>query len=204
MSVLTILLLVIGGTSVLAWQKPELLSKLLFNPYIVDQRKEYYRFVSSGFVHSDIPHLGFNLYVLYTFGEAIEIAFGELFGATWAFHFIALFVLGVIVSEVPTFFKHRKSPYYNSLGASGGVASVVFAFIFLFPKAEFSFLFIPIGFPALLYGVGYLAYSSYQEKKNNDNINHSAHLWGSVFGVVYLIVLKPSLVPYFFEQVINW
>lgn len=204
MDVLTILMVVIGGTSLLAWNKPELMEKLIFNPYTVDQRKEYHRFITSGFIHSNIPHLGFNLYVLYTFGQAIEIAFGQIFGEYWAIHFLLLFGLGVIVSSIPTFIKNRTAPYYNSLGASGGVASVVFAFIFLFPKTKLSFLFIPFGFPAILYGVGYLAYSTYQDKQNNDNINHSAHLWGSIFGIVYLLCLKPHLIFHFINEVTNW
>lgn len=204
MGVTTLLIIVICAASLYAWNTPEAFQKMILNPFTVYQRKEYYRFITSGFIHSDYMHLGFNMYVLYTFSQGVEAGFEQLFGDLWIYHYVALFVLGVIVSDIPTFLKYKNAPNYNSLGASGGVSSIVFAFIFMYPKAKLGFILLPVGIPAFIYGFGYLAYSSYQDKKSGDNINHSAHLWGSVFGIVYLLVLKPQLFLYFIEQVTNW
>lgn len=202
MDVLTGLLIAIGGISFLAWRDPGLMQKLIFSPYLVKERGEYYRFLTSGFIHADYIHLGFNLFVLWNFGEAMQYVFQNEFGDAWQIHFLALFLLGVIVSEIPTYLRYRTLPHYRSLGASGGVASIVFAFIFIFPLEKLYFFLIPM--PAIVYGVGYLFYCTYQDKRQADHINHSAHLWGSVFGVVYLIALKPVLVLYFIEQLANW
>ncbi len=201
LDVLTVLLLAIGGISFWAWKDSNVMNKLIFIPYLVKEKGQYYRFLTSGFVHADYIHLGFNLFVLWNFGEALQYTFPHVFGATWHFHFLALFLIGVIVSEIPTYLRHRTSPYYRSLGASGGVSSVVFAFIFIYPLEKLYFFLIPM--PAIVYGVGYLAYCTYQDKRQSDHINHSAHLWGSVFGVIYLIVLKPELFLSFINQLFN-
>lgn len=198
LDVLTVLLLTIGGISFWAWKDPNVMNKLIFSPYLVQQKGQYYRFLTSGFVHADYIHLGFNLFVLWNFGEALQYTFQNIFGALWPIHFIALFLVGVIVSEIPTYFRHRASPNYRSLGASGGVSSVVFAFIFIYPLEKLYFFLIPM--PAIVYGIGYLIYCTYQDKRQADHINHSAHLWGSLFGVIYLIVLKPEILLLFVNQ----
>lgn len=204
MGITTILIIVVCAASLYAWNTPEAFQKMILNPFTVHQRKEYYRFITSGFIHSSYTHLGFNMYAMYIFGKGVEVGFGQLFGDLWMVHFVALFVLGIIVSDIPTFLKFKNLPHYNSLGASGGVSSIVFAFVFMFPTQKLGFILWPEGIPAYLFGGIYLAFSSYQDKKNNDNTNHSAHFWGSIFGIIYLVVLKPQLLLHFIEQVTNW
>lgn len=201
LDLLTALLLTIGGISFWAWKDPAVMNKLIFTPYLVKEKGEYYRFLTSGFVHADYIHLGFNLFVLWNFGEVLQYSFQNIFGGTWHVHFLALFLIGVIVSEIPTYLRHRTAPHYRSLGASGGVSSIVFAFIFIYPLEKLYFFLIPM--PAIIYGVGYLVYCTYQDKRQADHINHSAHLWGSVFGAIYLIILKPDLALSFINQIIN-
>ena len=192
---------IIGGVTYYSWQNPEYQQKFMFYPYVIKQRKEYVRFLTSGFIHADMKHLAFNLLVMFFFAEYVADGFLYYFGQTWVIHFMLLFLLGVIVSSIPTYFQYRELPHYRSLGASGGVSSILFAFILLHPTAEIGFL---IPMPAFLYGTLYLIYSHYQGKKGNDNINHSAHIWGSVFGIVYPAILKPQVVIDFVDKMSHW
>nr|MCU0355348.1 rhomboid family intramembrane serine protease [Cytophagales bacterium] len=134
-SVTVILVVLTVLASLYAWNRPDIMEKWMMNPYRVDKRREYYRFFTSGFIHADYIHLTFNMLALYSFGEAMERVFAQLFGGNGTWAFLALYLLGIVVSDVPTYYKHRSNSDYNSLGASGGVSSVVFAFILFYPQA---------------------------------------------------------------------
>jgi membrane associated rhomboid family serine protease len=200
----TILCIAIVAVSLYAWRSSSIINKFMFNPYVVVQRNEWHRFITSGFIHADYGHLFFNVFSLYIFGDLILETLGLLFGEKLAdILYLALFVLGVIVSDLPSFFKHKNHPHYNSLGASGGVSSVVFASILLFPTMHISVMFV-VGMPAFIYGGLYLWYSYYMSNKGFDNINHSAHLIGSVFGIIFMLILKPTLAQDFWFQIMDW
>ena len=133
----------------------------------------------------------------------IERQFGMIFGSRGDLYYIMLYVLGIIVSDVPSFIKHKENPRYNSLGASGGVASIIFAFMLLRPLDKI-YLYFAIGIPGFILGPLYLIFSYYQGRKANDNINHDAHLFGALFGLLFMAVLHPQAIPEFFEQISHW
>jgi membrane associated rhomboid family serine protease len=198
--------IIIGFTvliSLYSFRNPAVLQRLILNPYVAAHRKEYYRFITSGFVHKDHMHLIFNMISLYFFGAVIEQEFNMIFSGRGDLYFILLYVLGIIVSDVPSFLKHKDNPGYNSLGASGGVASIIFAFILLRPLDKI-YLYFAIGIEGFILGTLYLIFSYYQGRKANDNINHDAHLFGALFGLVFIAVLYPQAIPQFFEQISNW
>ena len=201
-----ILIAIIVLVSIQAWKNTDLYKKLLFRPYEVVKYNEWHRFVTSGFIHADYTHLIFNCLSLYLFSGGLVSAFESeyMFGAYGQLVYVALFLLGVIVADIPSFIKHKDSYYYSSLGASGGVSSVIFASILVYPTSKISLLFIPIGIPAFLFGILYLMYSYHMAQNSNDKINHSAHFIGSLFGVVFLVLLKPDLLGYFIEQISAW
>ena len=118
--------------------------------------------------------------------------------------YLLIFIGGIIVSDIPTFIKHRNNPAYRALGASGGVASVVFASILFNPLGEIGIMFIPIGIPGFIFGLLYMIYSYYQGKQMGDNINHDAHLYGAVYGLIIALILVPNVGPHFIEQIKNW
>ncbi|MGB3618288.1 MAG: rhomboid family intramembrane serine protease [Catalinimonas sp.] len=199
--------IVIGVTvlaSFAAWNRPTLLRRWLFNPYEVRTRRQYDRFLLSGLIHNDRGHLLFNMFTLFFFGAAVERYFTAYYGAAGPWVFLVLYVLGIIASSLPTYFKHKNQPYYNSLGASGGVSAVLFSSILFAPLTKLYLFFIPIGIPGFIFGVLYLLYSAYQSKRGGDNINHDAHLWGSVFGVVFTALLVPSAPGSFADQLLGW
>lgn len=198
---------IIIGVTVLvtlyAFQRPDILTGLIMNPYITDKKQQYYRFVSSGFIHKDHMHLLWNMFSLYFFGVAIEREFNALFGSAGGLYFIALYILAIIVSDLPTFFKHRHNPGYNSLGASGGVSAVIFAFIIFEPLADICIYF-ALCLPGFILGGLYIVFSWYQGRKSNDNINHDAHLYGALFGFIFCVIVAPSSIANFIEQIRNW
>lgn len=189
--------------SMYAFNQPELMRRFILNPYVVKTRNEYYRFITSGFLHKDHMHLIFNMITFYFFGRIIEQVFYAIFGDLGGVYYVALYVLAIIVSDIPSFFKYRNIPGYSSLGASGGVSAIVFAFILFMPLEKINlYLFIPI--PGFILGALYLMYSYYQGRRGHDHINHDAHLYGALFGVIFCVVLYPPVVQTFFEQLRNW
>jgi len=204
---ITLTLIIVGITSLISYQafeNPTMRSKLLMHPVSVKQRGEFYRFLTSGFVHADWSHLLINMYVLYIFGEMIENFFDQIFGAMLGkILFLALYLGAVIISSVPSYLKHQDNNYYSALGASGGTSAIVFAFVFFNPWGWF--LFPPL--PGIIMAIGYVMYSSYMSKRGGDNIGHDAHLWGAIYGAVFMVVisliLNPALLEYFWSQFIE-
>lgn len=185
--------------SIPAFNNGKMVDDLSMWPYMVKERNQYYRFITSGFVHGDFMHLGFNMLTLYFFGSGIENAFALLFGSK--LYFLFFYVLALILSDMPTFIKHRNHSYYRTIGASGAVSAVVFAAILFAPWNNIYVYFIRV--PAIVYGVLYLGYTIYMSRgENRDGINHDAHLWGAVVGILFPIVYKPELASYFLEALL--
>ncbi len=185
-----------------AWRNREFFDKMKLNPYMVVKKKEYYRIVSHALLHADWTHLLFNMLTLYFFGEFVEQAF-DIYFAYGMFLFILLYIVGGIISSIPSIIKHKNDLWYNSIGASGAVAAVLFAGIFFEPKLGIYIFFIPIPIPGYLFGLAYLVYSHYMSKKSNDNVNHDAHLTGAIFGFLFPLVLKPTLFQVFIANFVN-
>jgi membrane associated rhomboid family serine protease len=197
---------IIGFTCLLsfyAFNRPQVMADLMMTPYLIRQRQQYFRFVSSGFIHNGTSHLLLNMFSFYFFGGSVEIMFKILFGTRGSLYFILLYLLGIIVSDLPTYFKQKNNPSYHALGASGGVASVIFASILLRPLSDIC-LYAILCLHGFILGTAYLAFSYYQGRKANDNINHDAHLYGALFGLVFLAVLYPKSLLLFSEYIKEW
>ena len=188
--------------SIISFQNDRFFSILLLNPLKFLRKKEYYRILSHGFIHADWMHLIVNMFVLFSFGRAIEGYFDQLKVMDYLrypnLHYLALYIGGIIVSSIPSIIKHRNDSRYNSVGASGGVSAVVFASIFFGPLNILYLYFIPI--PGIVFGALYLIYSQYMAKRNKDNINHDAHFAGSVYGFLYPLLINIGLFKVFLNQ----
>ena len=188
--------------SIVSFQNRVWFDKLKLNPYRFFHKKEWTRILSHGFIHADWTHLLINMFVLYSFGRAVEYYFSQLAVAGYIsfpiFNFLLLYLGGIIISSIPSILKQRNHEWFNSVGASGGVSAVVFASIFFAPLHILYLYFIPI--PGIVFGVLYLAYSHYMSKRNRDHINHDAHFAGAIFGFIYPIIVYPSLIKSFFSQ----
>jgi len=200
MTIIIIIITVI--VSILALTNAEVFSKLRFNPYTIKNfSNQWYRFFSYGVIHASWMHLAINMFVLYSFGGLVEAYYGFYFGLKAHFLFLLLYIGAIFTSVIFSFEKNKNNIAYNAVGASGAVSAIVFASILFNPTMKIYLFFIPIGIPAVIFGVIYLIYSAYMSKKNVDNIGHDAHFFGALFGIVFTIILKPKLVMMFIEQV---
>lgn len=178
-------------------------NKLMFNAYMIHKRKEWYRFFSNGLIHGDWMHLAFNMFSLYIFGGNVEHIFrnNDVFGIKGTLFYILLYVGGLAMSSIYSYEKHKNDIYYNALGASGAVSAVIFAFIILAPTQKLMLLILPIPIPAYLFGLIFLGVEYYLAKRGHGNIGHDAHFWGAVYGIIFTLILKPSLLQSFIEQI---
>jgi membrane associated rhomboid family serine protease len=188
------------AASFYAWSNPLLLAKLMMNPHAIEHKRQYYRFLTSGFIHKDHMHLFFNMFSFYFFGLSIEVVFHDIFGSTGDIYFILLYLLAIIVSDIPSYLKHKNNPGYNSLGASGGVSAIVFVFI-LFKPLQWLCIYIALCMPGFILGILFIAFSYYQGRKGKGTINHSAHLYGALFGLLFCLIIYPESIPAFARQV---
>lgn len=201
-----ITILIVAITSIVSFfsfSNRALSSKLDFNPSRIKNQHEYYRFFSHAFVHADWMHLIINMLVFYSFGTYIERRFYAMQEAeiitSGALSFLILYFAGATIASVKSYVKNRHNPYYIAVGASGAVSAILFTSIFFSPMEKIYFYgILPV--PGIIFGVLYLAYSSYMSKNNKDNINHDAHFWGAMFGFIYPIIINPSFIYEFLNQ----
>ena len=181
--------------SFLAFINGRLLERLILWPPAISRQGQYYRLASYGLVHASPSHLLFNMITLFFFGRIIEQFYALHAGPIG---FAAFYVGGLVVSILPSYFANRDNPRYRSLGASGAVSAVLFAFILLLPWATIYVWFLPV--PAIIYAVLYVAYSIYMDRAASDNVNHSAHLWGGAYGIAVTLLVEPRLFSQFLSS----
>lgn len=191
-------------TSYRCMEDPYEKEKMMFIPYTIQRDGQWYRFFSHGLVHANWIHLLFNVYVLLMFGGMVEMQLKHhtIFGMIGPVVYVALYVTGLVMSSIYSYYKHKDNRGYAALGASGAVSGVVFASILLNPTSEMGLIFLPgIYLPSVIFGILYLVYSVYMSRKGTDNIGHDAHYWGAVWGFVFLVVAKPVLFMRFLEHI---
>ncbi|MBD8899189.1 rhomboid family intramembrane serine protease [Rhodanobacter sp. DHG33] len=189
MSTTLIILAITCVVSFIAFNNRKVMDDLILWPPAISRHKEYHRLVSYGLVHADVGHLLFNMLTLFFFGRYMEGFYTSQLGA---FGFALFYIGGLVVSILPTYLRNRGNPNYRSLGASGAVSAVLFGFVLLGPWQRIIVFVIPM--PAIIYAALYTAYSMYMDKRGMDGVNHSAHLWGAAYGVLFTVLVNPPLV----------
>ena len=185
-SITLIIIILTVLTSYQAFSNYDLADKLIYQPAAV-REGQWSRLITYGVLHADFTHLLFNMFTFYLFGSYIESIFKLQFGQmTGSIAFILLYIGGLLISILPTYFKERNNYYYKGLGASGAVSAVVFAYIIINPMNFMGILFIPIMLPAFLFGFIFVFISMYLDKKEVGGINHSAHITGGLFGIAFV------------------
>ncbi|WP_192906664.1 rhomboid family intramembrane serine protease [Luteimonas marina] len=191
----------IGVTVFVSWQafnNRALLERLILWPPAIDRQKQYDRLVTHGFIHADGQHLLFNMITLFFFGRAIEPVFVDRIGMLG---FAAFYLSAIVMAIMPTYFRHQKDANYRSLGASGAVSAVLFSFILFAPWSLIFLVFIPV--PAILYAVAYIGYSIWMDRRGGDNVNHSAHLWGAAYGMLFTVMMEPRVASTFLARLLS-
>lgn len=203
LSITLIIIIVTVAISLAAFNNANIFQKGLMNPYMVFRKNEYYRLISSGFLHGSYIHLGFNMFTLYFFGRVVEQVFGQVLGDQSVLIFVLFYLSAIVISDLPTAFKNKSNPGYNSLGASGAVSAMVFASILYFPLDKIC-LYGFICIPGFILGFLYVIYSYFQGKNMSDNINHEAHLYGAIYGVIFALIIYPPAGLSFIDQILSY
>ena len=163
---------------------PQIIDKCLFRPFHFLRGKQYSTMILSGFVHADVGHLLFNMFTFYFFAFPLERFVGTI-------PFLTLYFVGLVLSHTCTYFKHRNNSAYASLGASGAISAVLFAYIVYFPTTTLMIIPIPVPIPAALFAVGYVGYSYWASTHSRGRINHDAHLCGALSGIGFVGISDP-------------
>jgi len=182
-------------TSIMAFSNDNLYANMILHPYSVSRGQRVYTVITSGLIHNDWMHLFFNMLSYSFFAFELEPVLGH-----WQFG--VLYVVSLILSDLPTVYKHRNDEWYHSLGASGAVSAVIFSAIMYNPLGSMGIMLIPFFHVyAFVFGILYLIYCNYASKRASDNINHDAHMFGALSGLLITIVLHPYVVHDFITQI---
>ena len=180
-----IMALTIGLSLLGLFRSPRIIDLCLFRPYYFLRKKQYDTMILSGFVHADVGHLLFNMFTFYFFAFPMERFLGTV-------PFVILYFFGLVVSHTCTWYKHRNNAGYASLGASGAISAVLFAYISYFPTSTLMIIPIPVPIPAFLFAIGYVGYSYWASIQNKGRINHDAHLCGAISGLAFVAITDPG------------
>lgn len=203
-SAVLIIIVITCIVSVIGFQNRDFFNAYKHHPYSENKYKQYYRMLTSGFLHADFMHLGINMFVLWMFGSSVEEKFIETYGKLGILIFVAFYLVMIVIADLPTSRKHINNPGYAAIGASGAVSGILFSFILFNPWSKlYLYLIMPI--PAIIFGVLYIGYSSWADKNNkNDGIGHSAHLYGALAGIILTLILLPQSGSHFLERITNF
>lgn len=186
---LTIILIVTILVSLNAMNNESLKDKLMFIPYRCKNNNETYRIFSHMFIHADAMHLIFNMMTLYYMGRVLEIYFMLKFGVVKGeIYFVGMYLMGGLFSTLIPYMRHHDNVIYRSLGASGAVSAILFGFIVWSPLEELLVFGIPM--PSWLFGLAYLAFEFFADRKGGTNIAHDAHIGGALFGIIFILIIN--------------
>lgn len=195
---LTITIIIITAlASFTAFENRKTQDDLIFWPAVINSRRQYYRFLTYGFIHADWGHLIFNMLTLWFLGQTLEVGsinpgqqtYDSVFGDKAKMYYAILYFTALVISTIPDYIKNRDNYGYRALGASGAVSAIVFASIALAPMKKLVFFPFPFGIPGYLFAILYIIMSTYMARRGSDNIGHGAHITGGLYGLVFTIVV---------------
>lgn len=204
LSITVVLIILTAITSFYGINNASFMERWMFIPHTIKRENQWDRFITSGFIHKDYIHLLFNMFTFYFFGGVVEGLFAYSFGPVLGGAiYVIFYLLGIVISDIPTYLKNQDNSYYRALGASGGTAATVFASIIILPLSDIC-LFAILCLPGFVLGIIFLIYSAIQARKDSDGINHDAHFYGAVFGIVVILVLFPQSGANFIQEILSY
>lgn len=178
------------------FERPALFEQGYFRVGNLKYQKEWWRLLSSGFLHVDITHLLVNMYTLYMFGPLLLHFIG-------ASQFLQVYLGALIGGNMLSLWVNRRQDAYTAVGASGAITGIVFATVVILPSMELSLFFIPIGIPGWLFAIMYTLFSIWGVRSMAGNVGHDAHLGGGISGTLVLLALQPMLFLYSWKVVLG-
>ncbi|MCE7058031.1 rhomboid family intramembrane serine protease [Algoriphagus sp. AGSA1] len=204
LSITVVLIIITAICSFFGINNAAFMDRCMFIPYQIKRQQQWDRFITSGFIHKDYIHLLFNMFTFYFFGGVVEqlliYSFGLIAGGSI---YVVFYILGIIISDIPTYLKNKDNSYYKALGASGGTAATVFASIIILPLSDIC-LFGIVCLPGFVLGILFLIYSAVQARKDSDGINHDAHFYGAVFGIAVILIIFPQSGANFIQEILSY
>jgi membrane associated rhomboid family serine protease len=183
----------IGLSLFTLYVRQQMFEKFALDPYSISQGKKYSSIVMSGFLHANLSHLLFNMLTFYFF--AFQLC--SFLGGT---KFLILYFGSLIIANIPSILKHKNDPEYRSIGASGAISGILFSFIVFSPQSTLMIFPVPFPMPAYIFAVLYLIWSYYAAKQSRDFVNHDAHIWGALAGVILTLLLRPDSIQIFLSN----
>lgn len=184
--------------SLAAFSNGGVFARLVFEPFVIQVRREWYRFITHAFIHANLPHLAVNMFVLFMFGSGVERLYEVTLDRSSTLPYLLLYLGGIVFSALPSYRRNRYNPSYRAVGASGAVSAVLFAHILMLPTLPVYLFFIPVPIPGWIFGGLYLAYSWYMDKRGGDNVAHDAHFFGAIYGLLFTATLDPGTITRLF------
>lgn len=202
---MSITLIIIVLTSIISFRifkYESLFHKYAFIPFNVKHQNEFYRLITYVFLHADLPHLLFNMFSFFMFGEMFEnqlkLQYGVFVGNI---NFLIFYFVGGLIATIWPFIRNSENPNYLSVGASGAVSSIVFAAMLWNPTMEVGIIFLPFYIPAYIFAPIYLAFEYWSLKKGKSNIAHDAHIGGALFGVLFVALINVEKIKLFIQLI---
>lgn len=140
------------------------------------EKGEWYRLITSMFLHEGLDHYFSNMLLLYFMGDLLERRVG------WAKYLFVYWASGVIGSLVSCLNEYISSSYYVTFGASGAVFGIIGMLLYVVIRRGQT---VRISLPSMLFMVGYCIYSSFV----SEHVNGAAHLGGLLGGMILMFVL---------------
>lgn len=183
----------IGLSFFVLYVRPQIFDKLALDPYSISNGKKYSSIILSGFLHANFSHLIFNMLTFYFF--AFELC--SFIGGT---KFLILYFGCLIIANIPSIIKNKSNPEYRSIGASGAISGVLFSYILFSPQSSLMIFPIPFPLPAYIFAILYLGWSYFAARQARDLVNHDAHFWGALAGVILTLLLVPDALKIFLSN----
>ena len=137
------------------------------------------------FMHANFWHIFCNMFAVLMFGPAIENQWGSKKFLTY---YMVSGVGAGLVQEL-VWMLSMPGDMCVTIGASGAVFGILFAFGWLFPDVKMFLLFIPIPIPSRIFVALYALFELFEgiHGAAGDNVAHFAHLGGMLFGWLLLL-----------------
>lgn len=170
--------------SIYGFNAPKVLEALLLDVSDIRRRGQVWRMITAGFLHGDYFHLLLNMWTLYVFGPSLEVGVG-------ADRYLILYFGSLLGGSALSVLENWRKPNYRALGASGAISGLTVCFSVFQPMVMF--LIPPV--PAIIYTVGFIAFSAYAASRFGDSgIGHTGHLGGALAGLAITCLLFPDAV----------